>query len=538
MNSFDYVIVGAGSAGCVLADRLSARGDATVLLLEAGGEDDSLWLKLPIGYGKSFYDPRVNWMLRTAPEATLGGREAYWPRGKVLGGSSSINAMVFMRGHPQDFDEWAEAGNAGWSWREVLPYFKRLECSDHGPSAWRGGDGPVHVSDVSASVHPLCEVYLQAARQAGFDVNPDLNGEHHEGAGINEITTRNGRRESSASAYLRRARRRANLQVLTHARATRIEFEGTRARGVQYLQGGITQTVRACREVIVCAGAIHSPQLLMCSGVGPAAPLQALGIAMVADLPAVGQHLQDHLCIDHLYRSRVPTLNQTLGSWHGKLWAGLQYALARKGPLALSVNQGGGFVRSHAGLTRPDMQLYFSPLSYLRARPGVRALMAPDPFPGFLLSAQPCRPSSRGQLTLRSANLLEAPLIKPNSLATEHDVQALLQASQLLRRLAATPAFSAVIESELAPGAALQSPEQLIEDIRQRASTVFHPVSTCRMGPHASQAVVNAKLQVHGLQSLRVVDASVFPTLTSGNTHAPTLMLAERGADLILDATP
>lgn len=534
MTEFDFVIVGAGSAGCVLANRLSASGRHSVLLLEAGGSDRRFWLRVPIGYGNSFYDPQVNWMYRTAAEEGLAGREGYWPRGKVLGGSSSINAMVFVRGQPADFDEWAAMGNEGWGWNDVLPWFRKLEDSDHGPSEWRGAGGPMHVTDVSQAVHPLCRVYLQAGQQAGLAINADLNGASAEGVGIYQITTRDGLRASASTAYLQPALGRPALSVRTGARALRILFDGATADGVRYLQDGRMHEVRARREVILSAGAINSPQLLMLSGVGPAAQLAEAGIPLASDCRAVGQNLQDHLCIDHLYRSRVPSLNTELGSWHGKLRAGLRYLLARQGPLALSVNQGGGFVRSRPGLARPNLQLYFSPLSYLRARAGKRELMRPDPYPGFLLGAQPCKPTSRGELLLRGNDPLAPPVIRPHSLATAHDRQEMLEAAQFLRRLAATPAFGAVIDRELLPGGAVQTDEQLADDIRQRASTVFHPVGTCRMGPGAADSVVDARLRVHGLQGLRVIDASVFPTLPSGNTNAPTLMLAEKAAAAVL----
>lgn len=538
MTEFDFIIVGAGSAGCVLAARLTASGAHSVLLLEAGGSDQRFWLKVPIGYGMSFYNPEVNWMYRTAPDAGLNGREGYWPRGKVLGGSSSINAMVFMRGQPADFDAWAAEGNPGWGWNEVLPWFKTMEDSSRGPSAWRGAGGPLSVTDVRAGVHPLCQSYVEAGEQMGLAFNDDFNGASAEGVGLYEITTRQGQRASAASAYLAPARQRANLTVRTKAHATQVLFEGARAAGVRYLQGGQLHEARARREVILSAGAINSPQLLLLSGVGPGAHLQAQGIAVVADRPAVGQHLQDHLCIDHLYRSRVPTLNNELGPWHSKLWAGLQYVLARRGPLALSVNQGGGFVRSRPEAAAPNLQLYFSPLSYLRARPGKRELMRPDPYPGFLLGAQPCRPTSRGALTLRSSDPLAAPLIAPNSLSTAHDRQEMLEATQFLRRLAAMPALRDLISEELQPGPQVHSDAQLTEDIRQRASTVFHPVGTCRMGRSAEEAVVNHRLQAHGLRGLRVIDASAFPLLTSGNTNAPVIMLAEKGAAMLLEDHP
>lgn len=534
VTEFDFIIVGAGSAGCVLANRLSESGRHSVLLLEAGGSDERLWLKMPIGYGKSFYNPGVNWMYRTEPDPALSGRQGYWPRGKVLGGSSSINAMVFVRGQASDFDDWAALGNTGWGWNDVLPWFRKLEDSEHGPNAWRGTGGPLHVSNVSTQVHPLCQAWLDAGHQAGLRINPDLNGASQDGVGIYQITTQGGLRASASTAYLRPALQRPNLTVALKAHATRITFNGKRAEGVDYLQGGATVTARARREVILAAGAINSPQLLQLSGVGPGALLQQLGIGVVHDSPAVGRHLQDHLCIDHLYRASVPTLNNQLGPWYGKLWAGLRYLAGRSGPLALSVNQGGGFARSRPGLARPNLQLYFSPLSYIKARPGKRELMRPDPYPGFLLSAQPCRPTSRGHLQLRSPDPLQAPVIHANSLSTAHDLREMTEATLFLRALSAQPALAAVIERELLPGPQATTHEALVEDIRQRAGTVFHPVSTCRMGPDPRDAVVDARLRVHGLQGLRVIDASAFPALTSGNTNAPTLMLAEKGASMVL----
>ena len=538
MTEFDYIVVGAGSAGCVLANRLTACGRFTVLLLEAGGSDARFWLRAPIGYGMSFYNPSVNWMYRTEPDPGLADRQGYWPRGKVLGGSSSINAMVFVRGQPHDFDDWAALGNPGWAWSDVLPYFRRLEDSPHGPSPLRGAGGPVHVSDVRAQVHPLCETYLRAGEQLGLARNEDINGASNEGVAINQITTRNGLRESASTAYLRPALARPNLRLATGAHVTRVLFDGRRARGVAYLQGGKQQDCVARREVILAGGAINSPQILQLSGIGPGEALQALGVPVVADSPAVGRHLQDHLCIDHVYRSRVPTLNADLGTWPGKLWAGMRYLAQRRGPLALSINQGGGFFRSRPDLAHPDMQLYFSPLSYMRAVPGRRALTRPDTFAGFSLSAQPCRPESRGFLALRGPDPLLPPRIVPHSLATPADREAMLDAARFLRALAATPAFQAVIDHEILPGPAVQTDAQVMEDVAQRASTVFHPVSTCRMGPDPRLAVVDASLRVHGIAGLRVVDASVFPTLTSGNTNAPTLMVAEKAADLILTPAP
>jgi choline dehydrogenase len=331
--------------------------------------------------------------------------------------------------------------------------------------------------------------------------------------------------------------RRPNLRVESEAMATRLVFEGGRADGVEYTQRGAVRSARAGREVILAAGAVNSPLLLQLSGVGPAELLTRHGVAIVHDSPAVGRNLQDHLCIDHLYRARVPSLNEVLGTWLGRARIGLQYLATRRGPLAIGVNQAGGFIRSEPTLTRPDLQLYFSPVSYTKPIPGKRALLKPDPFPGVLMGAQPCRPTSRGHLEIRSADPAAPPVIVPNSLATDEDLRATLGGSKLLRRLAATPAFAAIVAEELKPGAAIRSDEELIDDIRQRAGTVFHPVSTCRMGPDARTNVVDHRLKVHGLDGLRVIDASVFPNVTSGNTNAPTIMVAEKGAELVLRDT-
>lgn len=538
MAEFDYIIVGAGSAGCVLANRLTESGRHRVLLIEAGGSDDRFWIRTPIGYGRIFYDPSVNWMYIAEADPGTAGRESYWPRGKVLGGSSSINAMVFIRGQPGDFDDWAAAGNPGWDWAGVLPYFRKMERSEF-PGPLHGADGPLSVSDASRHMHPLCQVYLEACRQLGFPTVADLNGDTAECAGLYPLSTRNGRRESTATAYLKPARRRPNLTVVTEAQVTRIVFEGRRAVGVAFRRGGgPEETARAAGEVILSAGAVNSPQLLQLSGVGPAGLLERHGIAVVAENTAVGANLQDHLGVDFLYRSKLPTLNQELSPWWGKLLAGMRYVATRGGPLALSVNQGGGFVRGRPGLTRPNLQLYFSPVSYIKAPPRTRPLLNPDPYPGFLLGYSACRPTSRGAITLRSADPFEPPVIRPGYLSTNHDIEEMVEGSRLMRQLAATPALSAIIDAELQPGATVMSDAEMADDIRQRAGTVYHPCGTCIMGPDPATAVVDARLRVHGIERLRVIDASIFPNVTSGNTNAPAIMVGEKGADLVLADAP
>jgi len=532
--AYDFIVVGAGSAGCVLANRLTDSGRHTVLLLEARGTDLRFWVQMPIGYSKAFYDPRINWMYETEPDPGIGGRQSYWPRGKVLGGSSSINAMVYIRGQHEDFEDWKALGNPGWGWEDVLPYLKRSERCQDGDDRWRGRDGPLVVSDVSLDLHPLCRDFIKAGGKCGLAHNPDFNGSIQEGVGLYQNTVKDGIRMSAARAYLRPARRRPGLRIEKRAHATRILFEGNRAVGVEYRQNGRTRSARAGREVILAAGSINTPQLLQLSGVGPAGLLQSLDIAVIRDAPAVGQHLQDHLGIDYLYRARVPTLNNQLHPWWGKAWHGARYLLTRRGPLSLGVNQAGGFFRTRPDLTRPNIQLYFSPVSYTKAPPRCRPLMNPDPFPGFLLGIQPCHPTSRGEVTITSPDPFADPAIRPNYLSSNHDVEDMLEGVRFIRTLAAAPSLARLIDREIAPGPAVQTDADMLEDIRQRAGTVFNPVGTCRMGKDAAQAVVDARLKAHGLDGLRVVDASVFPKLTSGNTNAPTVMVGEKASDMIL----
>ncbi|TIN11800.1 GMC family oxidoreductase N-terminal domain-containing protein [Mesorhizobium sp.] len=535
MQTYDFIIVGSGSAGSVVAERLSASGRFSVLVLEAGGSDRRFYVQMPLGYGKTFFDPAVNWNYKTEPDPGLAGNIDHWPRGRLLGGSSSINAMVWIRGAREDFDAWAAAGNPGWGFDDLLPVFKALEDNQAGADQWRGVGGPLHITDCSTAVHPLTKRYLAAANQAGLPFNPDFNGASQEGAGIYQITTKNGRRMSAARAFLRPAMKRKNVRVEMNALATRILFEGKRAVGIEYLQNGETKTARAGREIILSGGSINSPQLLQLSGVGPSALLGTLGIAVVHANENVGANLQDHVGINYTFKGRLPTLNQILRPWWGKLMVGMQYMLMRSGPLSLSMNNAGGFFRTDPATARPNMQLYFQAFSTVIPKSGERPILTPDPWPGFSIGLSNCRPSSRGEIMIRSANPRDYPKIVANAFSTEADVAEMLAAVKFIRKIAAMPAMAEIIEEEVLPGPSITSDADIIQDFRKRSGTVYHPVSTCRMGPDATAAVVDPRLRVHGLAGLRVIDASIFPDNITGNTNAAAIMTGWKGAELVLE---
>jgi choline dehydrogenase len=533
---YDYIIVGAGSAGCVLANRLTADGRSTVLLLEAGPPDTYPWIHVPIGYAKTMFDARYNWCFYTEPDPGMNGRKIYWPRGKTLGGSSSINGLIYVRGQREDYDRWSAAGNSGWSYDEVLPYFKRLEHAVGGDPAYHGRGGPLWCSPIRRR-HELIDAVIASAGELGIARNDDFNGAAQEGAGYYHLSTRRGWRCSTAVAYLKPARQRRNLRIETAAQATRIAFDGRRASGVSYRHRGVARTALARREVLLCAGALQTPQLLQLSGVGPAALLRTFDIPVVHELPGVGENLQDHLQARVIYECTRPiTTNDDLASFWRTMLMGIDYLFTRDGPMAVGINQGGIFARACRDATTPDVQFHIATLS---------SDMAGSPthdFSGFTMSVCQLRPQSRGWVRIRSADPLTPPAMQANYLSAQADRETLIAGIRLARRLAATRALSPYVKTEYRPGPAAQSDADLLEFARNTGGTIFHPSGTCKMGDAGDgQAVVDAELRVHGVDGLRVVDCSIMPTLTSGNTNVPVVMIAEKAADLILreaDALP
>jgi choline dehydrogenase len=522
-EAYDYVIVGAGTAGCVLASRLTEDGRHRVLLLEAGPRDTNLWIHVPLGYGKLFARTDVNWAYQSEPEPSLNGRRVFTPRGKVLGGSSSINGLVYIRGQREDFDGW---GIPGWRYDDLLPYFKKSEDQGRGADAWHGAGGPIAVNDLPDR-HELCDAFIASAAALGVPRNDDFNGARQEGAGYYQATIRNGRRSSAATGYLRPARKRPNLRVETKAYATKVLFNGTRAVGVEYLQRGATHQARAAREVILAGGSFNSPQLLQLSGVGPRALLERHGIQPVHDAPGVGEDLQDHFYVRTFWRCTKPiTLNDDMASGWRRLGIGLRYVLQRRGPLTVSAGYAAAFVRTRPELARPDAQIYFINFSTAK-RGGVL-----HPFSGFTVSLSQLQAESRGWVRIRSADPKAPPAIHYNYLAAESERRMMVDGLKFVRRLANTPPLAGYVAEEFQPGARVQSDADWLAYCRENGDTVFHPTSTCRMGVDAS-AVVDARLRVRGLQALRVIDASVMPAVVSGNTNAAVLALAEKGADLV-----
>ena len=528
-GTYDYVIVGAGTAGCVLANRLSADPDVSVLLLEAGGEDDWIWIHIPVGYLYCIGNPRTDWCYRTEPDPGLNGRSILYARGKVLGGCSSINAMLYLRGQARDYDAWARiTGDDTWSWKNVLPVFRASEDHHAGATEHHGEGGPWRVERQRLSWEIL-NAWRAAAGEAGIPATEDYNRGDNEGAGFFEVNQRRGVRWNTTKAYLRPAMQRPNLTVMTRAQARRLRFSGQRVTGVEFWRGGEAMVAESRIETLLAAGAIGSPQILQCSGVGPAELLRAQGIPVVLDAPAVGANLQDHLQLRMAFKvSGVRTLNEWANSWFGKAQMGLEYMLFRTGPLTMAPSQLGAFARSDPGQPSANIEYHVQPLSLDKFGDPLH------PFPAFTSSVCNLRPASRGYVRIQSADAREAPLINPRYLSEEADRKVAVDALRLTRRIAAQPALARYAPQEFLPGPAADSDEALARAAGDIGTTIFHPVGTCAMGPAgAPGAVVDPRLRLQGLSGLRVIDASVMPTITSGNTNSPTLMIAEQGARMV-----
>ncbi len=525
---YTYVVVGAGSAGCVLANRLSANPKNRVLLLEAGGRDVNPWIHIPVGYFKTMHNPGTDWCYETEKDPGLNGRSIAWPRGKVLGGSSSINGLIYIRGQAQDYDQWRQLGNAGWSFDDVLPYFKKAEDQERGGDEFHGAGGPLSVSNMRIS-REICDVYIKAAEELGIPATDDFNGASQEGAGYVQLTARNGRRCSAAVGYLNPVKKRPNLDVVTHALAHRVLLDGKQAVGIEYSVEGRTQTAYADAEVLLSAGAIGSPQILQLSGVGGGALLAAAGVAAVHDLPGVGENLQDHLQVRSMYRTKDPiTMNDQVKNPINKMFMGLDYLFFRRGPLSMGASQVCVFARTQQDMETPDIQFHLQPLSADKPGDGLHK------FSAFTSSVCQLRPESRGYLTIKSNDPTAYPAIHPNYLATQTDQRTIVDGMKMSRRLSETQSLGPYVAEELEPGPAAQSDEELLDHARNNSVTIYHPVGTCKMGSDP-MAVVDERLRLHGIGRLRVVDASIMPTLVSGNTNAPTIMIAEKAADMILE---
>ena len=528
---YDYIVTGAGSAGCVLANRLSESGKHRVLLLEAGGVDKSFWIHVPMGYAKTFVDPKVNWMFESEPEARLNNRTMYQPRGKVLGGTSSINGMIYMRGHAADYDQWRQLGNEGWDYDSILPYFRKAEDNERGANEFHGSGGPLRVSNQPYDWE-IAKALMEACKQAGIPENPDFNGATQEGCGFYQTTTNNKRRWSTAAAYLNPARSRPNLKIETRAHAAKILVENNRAVGIEYQTPNGRRVARARGEVIVSGGAFGSPHLLQLSGIGPGEHLQEMGVGVVHELPGVGSNLQDHFNTFCTYKlSKNLSLNSLQYSFVDRMVAGARYVFLRNGPMTGNGLYVGALVRSDPSLERPDLQLNISAWSTIeRTRDGILS----HPHPGISISPVHLRPEGRGTVRLKSSDPFAPPRIHFNFMKSDYDMRVMLYGMTLARQIVRQQAMQKLLVEETSPGIHVRTEEDMIADVRARGVSNLHPVGTCGMG-HGPMAVVDPRLRVHGMEGLRVVDASIMPVIVAGNTNAPTIMIAEKASAMILE---
>lgn len=533
----DYVIVGSGSAGCVVAERLGRELGNRVLVVEAGPNDSSFWIKVPLGYGKLFYDRRYNWAYTACPDRGLNGREDYWPRGRVVGGSSSINAMVYIKGDAYSYAKWQQAtGDSGWGPESMSSQLRQIESFELGGNEWRGTSGPLPAHSIHNEAHPLTQVFLDSCAELGLPRNADFNAATQEGVGLYQVNTRHGKRVSAADAFLRPALARRNVTLVTEAQVIDLVFDGGRCKGVRYQRGGRMETVFARAEVIVAAGAIESPKLLQLSGIGPSSLLQSHGIQVRYANENVGNHMQDHLGVGYSYRSKLPTLNQELSPIVRRLFNGARYLFTGRGPLALSVNQVGGFFRSSPARDRPNIQLYMQLLTTLGSKKGERPLLTPDPLPALSFAVTNTHPRSRGSVMIDQADPLASPAIRPNAYDQAEDLEEMLEAVKFIRQLAETSQMQNLLGEELRHSLARSDDEELRHDIRQRSATVYHPCGTCAMGSDPQSSVLDPDLRVRGVSGLRVVDASAFPNILSGNINIPVMLLASLAAERIVRA--